>query len=130
MTPEFREELHDLWGQKLKKMGATGNPTMVLAVRACKAWAAPPGHGGQHLLLDPVHWLECHAVPGERRPAQQLHSELAEGLDEGPALPPCPTHMTLTFWQSRAPCGHGCCLWMWNFSVLQAAMKVTSLDFW
>lgn len=46
--------------------------------------------------------------------------------------PPCctPTHMTFTFWQSGAPCGHGCCEWTRNFSVLQAATKVTSLDFW
>lgn len=50
--------------------GALGSPTVVLAVRAHKARAALPGHGSQHLLLDLVHRLVGHAIPGERRPAR------------------------------------------------------------
>lgn len=48
---------------------------MVLAVGASEARAAPPGHGGQHLLLDLVHWFVGHAVPGGRGSAQQLQAE-------------------------------------------------------
>lgn len=73
--------MHGLWGQKLRQEEATGSPTMVLAVRASKARAAPPGHGGQHLLLDLVHRLVGHAVPGGRQPAQRPWDEPGEELD-------------------------------------------------
>lgn len=79
---------------------------MVLAVRASKARAAPPDHGGQHLLFDLVHRLVGYAVPGGRQPTQQLQVSRA---GTGPVASPIPTHMTLTLWQSEAPCRHGCC---------------------
>lgn len=62
---------------------------MVLAVGASKAWAAPPGHGGQHLLLDLVHRLVGHTVPGGKKPAQQLQGEPVQELNQWPT-PTCP----------------------------------------
>lgn len=53
----------------------------MLAVGARKARAAPPGHGGQHLLLDLVHRLVGHTVPGGRGLAQSLQGEPAQNLD-------------------------------------------------
>jgi hypothetical protein len=103
-----------------------GSPTMVLAVGALEAGAAPPGHGEQYFLLDLVHWLLGHPIPGGGGLLSDSGVSL-QGLGKWLSLP---THMTLTLWQSGSSCGHGCCEWMRNFSVLQAATKVTSLDFW
>lgn len=71
-----------------------GSPTVVLAVRAHKAWAAPPGHGGQHLLLDLVHRLLCHAIPGERG-GQLSDSRMSQHRPRMDG-PPCPILPPLT----------------------------------
>lgn len=60
------------WVRGRRGRETTGNPTVVLAVGACKARAASPGHRGQHLLLDLVHRLVGHTVPGGRGLAQRL----------------------------------------------------------
>lgn len=97
---------------------------MELAVGAPEARAAPPGQGGQDPLLDLVHRLVGHTVPGGGGSSVTGEPVWAGG---GPTVP---THMTLSLWQSGAPRGHGCCEWTRNLSVLQAATWVTSLDVW
>lgn len=107
------------------------HPTVVLAVGAPEARAAPPGWGGQDPLLQPVHWPVRHTVPGEEGGsatlAQPRWAEAPGTQGEGD---PNPTHMTLSLRQFGALSEHGCCEWTRNLSVLQAVTKVTTLDVW
>lgn len=101
-------------------------------------WQSGPAKPGQHFQATEAStfcltwYTGLWATRYLGRDGQLGDARAASGDARGwPTLPhPAPAHMTRTLWQSGAPCGHGCCEWTRNFSVLQAATKVTSLDSW